>query len=197
MVKMMRTLYFLLLIISPFAMSAQEKIKGIIPCVDSIIENRQSNTNYKLLRTKITEKKIIFKSSNSKDTFRQGKILAWIEKVDKDSLKGYELINEEQRCYLLKSNIIQATGLASNFTSWLIIFPKSNLIFEFESLSENCELVYLNSKTGNLQFVRITYGENFFWKRDWDNVDFKIELNEIYDGKVKVVSSENSWCLER
>jgi len=193
----MKILQFLLLIIIPFAISAQEKIEGIIPCVDSMIESRQSNTDYKLLKTKITEKKIIFKSSNSRDTFRQDEILTWIEKIEKDSLRVYELINVEQRCYLLKSNIKQATGLASNFTSWLIVIPKSNLIFEFESLSENRELVYLNSKTGNLQFVRFTYGENFFWKRDWENVDFKIELNEIDNGEVKIVSSENSWCSEK
>jgi len=197
MVSGLKILLILFLVFFSFVAVAQEKIEGFSPCVDSIINTLQTNTTYHPVKAKITGKKAILKSDKAQDTFKQEKILSWIDKVEKDSIEVYSLNSTEYMCYVLSSSVIQATGLAINFTSWLIITPNSNLVFEFESLSQNHKLIYFDQETSKLNFVRLTYGEHFFWKRDWGNVDFKIELNEIDNGEAKVISSKNSWCSEQ
>jgi hypothetical protein len=197
MVRGIKILLVLLLTFSSCAVVAQEKIGGIFPCVDSVINASHTHTIYTPVKVKITGKKAVLKGDNTRDTFGQEKVLSWIDKVEKDSIRAYELKNAEYKSYILSSFIKQATGLGSNFTSWLIIIPKSNTVFEFESLAQNHRLIYFNKETSKLNFVRFTYGEYFFWKRDWDNVDFKIELNEIDNGESKVISSTNSWCSQK
>lgn len=196
MVRGAKILQALFLVFCSFVAVAQEKIEGIYPCVDSIINTLQTNTAYQPVKTKITGKKVVLKSDKAQNTFKQEEVLSWMDKVEKDSIKAYALNNAEYTCYVLSSSVKQATGLAINFTSWLIIIPNSNLVFEFESLSQNPKLIYFDQETSKLNFVRFTYGEHFFWKRDWDNVDFKMELNEIDNGELKLVSSKNSWCSE-
>lgn len=196
MVRYIKILQTLFLVFFSFVAVAQEKIEGVSPCVDSIINILQTNTTYQPVKTKITGKKALLKIDKAQDTFKQEKVLTWIDKVEKDSIKTYALNNADYSCYVLSSSVKQATGLAINFTSWLIIIPSSNLVFEFESLSQNPKLIYFDQETSKLNFVRFTYGEHFFWKRDWDNVDFKMELNEVDNGEMKLVSSKNSWCSE-
>lgn len=196
MVKIIKILQTIILVFFPFFSIAQEAKEVISPCVDSVINTIHTNTIYQLVKTEITGKKIVFKGSKVQTTFKQEKVISWIDKVEKDSIKAYELNNAECRFYLLSSSVKQATGLGINFTSWLIIFENSNLVFELESLSQNPKLIYLNQATNKLYFVRFTYGDYFFEKRDWDNIDFKIEFNEIDNGEIKLVNVTNSWCSQ-
>ncbi|MDZ4203490.1 MAG: hypothetical protein U1C46_01610 [Bacteroidales bacterium] len=192
-VKMLQALFLVLL---SFVAGAQERIKGVSPCVDSVINSLQTHTIYQPVKVKATDKKLTLKCDKTQKAFKQDAVLSWMNKIEKDSIKAYELNSTDLKCYVFSSYIKRATGLAINFTSWLIVVPKSNFILEFESLVQNNRLIYFDKQTNKLIFIRFTYGDSFFWNRDWDNVNFKMELNEIDNGSVKAISSKDSKCPE-
>lgn len=194
MVKSVTIFNVLFLVILSFPVFAQEKIKGISICVDSIIATIDTNNTYTPLATKVFPTKIILKENTLQCEFNQDEILLWLNKVENDSIKAYRLNNSCFTFYILSSQIKQATGLGANFKSWLIIDLQSCNILEFESLSENYRLIYFDSITERVRFIRITYGESFFWSRDWDNVVYKIELSEIDHDNTKIISSRDSKC---
>lgn len=196
MVEGMKDILFLLLIVvSSFTVVAQERIEVISPCVDSILTTIQTKVVYKPLDVEADEGIHIYLGDSS-IVLKQEKVIEWLEGVKIDSLKGQELRINESVYYVFYSDVLPASGLANNFTIWLIVDVQSNLFIDFNSLSQNPKLIYFDQETSKLNFVRFTYGEHFFWKRDWDNVDFKMELNAIDNGEVKLVSSKNSWCSE-
>jgi hypothetical protein len=194
MVKKVTILKVLFLVMLSFPAVAQEKIEGISICVDSVVATIDTNNTYIPLVVKILPKKIILKENSLQYEFKQDEILLWIDKVQNDSIKAFKLNNANFTYYVLSSQIKQATGLGINFTSWLIIDSQSCFIVEFESLSRNIRLIYFDSQTEKIRFIRFTYGESFFWSRDWDNIDYKIELNEIDRGNTKIIMSKDSKC---
>lgn len=197
MVREMKILFVAMLTSLSFVALAQERIQGISPCVDSVVNASMTHTIHSPVKFKIIGKKIIFVNTNLRDTFDQENVFTWLNSVEQDSIKEYQLKDAQYKCFILSSKIKQATGLGSNFMSWLIIIPKANEIYEFESLSQNPKLIFLNTNNKRLSFVKITYGDFFFWKRDWNNVDYQIEFYEIDNRVIKLIRSINTWCLDK
>lgn len=195
MVKGMKILLSIFLVISSFVAVAQEQIGIITPCVDSVLTTIKNKAVYKPLDVTVDDGiRIVLGDSNI--VLQQEQVIEWLEGVKTDSLRGYKLSVDESNYYIFSSDVLPASGLANNFTIWLIVDVQLNLFIDFNSLSQNPKLIYFNQETNKLSFVRFIYGEHFFWKRDWDNVDFKMGLNEIDNGELELVSSKNSWCSE-
>lgn len=193
----MKILFVALLTSLSFVALAQERIQGISPCVDSVVNASMTHTIHSLVKFKIIGKKIVFVNTNLRHTFDQENIFTWLNTIEQDSIKAYQLKNAQYEYFILSSKIKQATGIGSNFTSWLIIIPNTNEIYEFESLSQNPKLISFAISNKKLNFVKITYGDSFFWRRDWNNVDYQIEFYEIDNRAIKLIRSINTWCLDK
>jgi uncharacterized membrane protein YkgB len=195
MIAYKKTLYILVFIIYSHICFAQTEIEGIKPCVDSLISNLNNFTKYLSINFKIIDKGVVFYDKNLVDTVKDEKISSLLEYFDMDSIHSYLLINNKLKCYAISSSIKQATGLAINFISWIIIIPKYHCIYNFKSLSSNPKLIFFDNKN-NLQFIRVIYGESLFWNEDWDNVEYEIELNEINmdSCNTKIIEHKNSYC---
>lgn len=185
MVKKIKILGIIFFIFISSVTIAQERMECTSACVDSLVKFLKTNTTYYPVETKIVGKIMFLEYNEVQDTLCNDKVYSWISKVKNDNVKAYVLSDADNKCYILSSLVKQATGLAVNFTSWIIAIKDSSIVFEFESLSDNPKLIYFDQETGKLNFFRITYGEIFFWERDWDNVDIEIELNEIDSGEIK------------
>lgn len=194
MVKSKVILLIIFLIYSPLVIVAQEWIEDITPCVDSILNTKQTKANYRSLEVKADSFIYLDVDNRNEVIFKQEQVTDWLEGVYSDSIRACEFKVDESTYYIFSSRILPASGLANNFTPWLIVDSKFKLFIEFNSLSQNPQLVYFNQEANRLNFVRVTYGDHFFQKRDWDNVDYKMELNEIDNGEVKLVIIKNSWC---
>lgn len=195
---MVRGQIFVILFLSFFCSTlfAQEKIEVIKPCVDSIVNIPTSkHTVYEKLKISVCKKSIALRGANFKRKYNNTELNSWINKMNIDSLEVFKL-NESLKAeaYLFKSFNSQSAGLAVNFTSFLIFIPNKNVFIEFESLAVNEKLIYFDDVTNSLKYIRFSYGENFFWKRDWNDIDFKIETYEIKNSKTNLIKSSNLRC---
>ncbi len=189
-----KILFISVFILYSYLCFSQTEIKGIKPCVDSLIYNLNNSTKYKDINIRIIEEGVVFYDTYFVDTVKNDNISSLIEYIDIDSIKSYTIINNEHKCYLISSCIKQATGLAINFTTWIIIIPQYNCVYDFKSLSSNPKLIYFINN--NLYFIRFNYGENLFWNEEWDKVDYEIEINEINidSCNAKIIEHKNSYC---
>jgi hypothetical protein len=192
--------YFVLLFILLFNLNvhSQEEKEAFYPCLDSIFSNFKTKTLYRNLNINVKKAKIeLSENSNCELILKDKQLIEWLQKMNNDSLKVYRVLNGRKEFYLFYSQNNQATGLAINFTSFLILKlndTKASNIFTFESLSSDKRLIYLDDVFEKINYFKITYGENFFLKRDWDNVDFKIESNIIRDDVMKTEKVTNRTC---
>lgn len=193
MVRGMKILLSLLLTTSCVMGVAQERIESLTPCVYSVLTTIQTKAVYKPLDVK-ADQGIHIDLGDTNIVLEQEQVVEWLERKSVDSLRGYKLTVNNSVYYLFSSQEEHGSGLIINFTMWLIIDVQSNLFIDFSSLSQNYKLIYFNSETSKLNFIRFTYGDYFFWNRDWDHVDYKMELNEINSGEMKLIESKNPWC---
>jgi len=77
--------------------------------------------------------------------------------IIEDSLKAFKLSSKNKSYYLFSSPVKQATGLAVNFTTWLVVDREANIVFEFKSLSESYKAFYLEKKTEKMNFISLTF----------------------------------------
>jgi len=194
--------YFVILLVFMFNLNLynQEQIKTFYPCLDSIFSNLKTKTSYKHFNINIKKTEIeLTEKGICKLTLKDKKLIEWLQKMNNNNLKVYKVLNERKEFYLFSSQNNQATGLAINFTSFLILklnSTKAKNIFTFESLSSDKKLIFLDDISERINYIKITFGENFFWKRDWDNIDFKIESNIIKDNVVSIEKVINTTCSQ-
>ena len=176
----------------------QETAEALKPCVDAILNEKSNSTYYETLNYDLSKDTIDILSTLQTILNENEKYSSWSKKINKEDLEVCKLTNREKECYLLSSTYKQATGLAINFYTSLIVIPVPNgfRVIEFESLLANEELVFFDDKNGSLNYVRFTYGDNFFWSRDWENIDFKIEEYKVAAADVVLIRSKDSFCKD-
>ena len=122
------------------------------------------------------------------------RLKSWLEnEALKDSIKSYRLAGNKEY-YLLSSPIKQATGLAVNYTSWLIIDAENNLLFDIISLSDDVRAFYFEKGTSNLHFVSFTYGESFIHQKDYNEISYTIESYIIGKNGKELIGKNDSNC---
>jgi hypothetical protein len=191
MVKLKFIFQFIIYLLLSSRILSQD-VKGITFCVDSIIYNLQK-------KEKIGEV-VLSKEINLKGYSQMFKhninFLEWLDKIEKDSLKIYELQNNEIKYYFFSSKAKFATGLAINFTFWFVLVSNDNFNLEFISLSRDNRLIFFDKKTLRVKFFLLNYGDSFFWKRDWDNIHFKVELHKINKKSTDIIYNFETSCFK-
>lgn len=164
-------------------------------CLDSILKQIDASLVITPIQVEVDVKGSRLKvDAGKKRTLSNGELKAWLEdQAIIDSIKSYRLVASKE-FYLLSSPIKQATGLAINFTSWLVIDVNNNLAFELKSLSENHQAFYFEKATNELHFVSFTFGESFVHQKDFDNIVYKMESYIIDKEGKRLVGEKESRC---
>lgn len=172
----------------------ERQIRSVDCCLDSILKQIDASLVITASPVEISVRGSKLKvDTGKKITLSSGEIKAWLEEqAIIDSIKSYRLVANNE-FYLLSSPINQATGLAVNFTAWLVIDASNNLSFEFRSLSENHQAFYFEKATDELHFVSFTFSESFVHQKDFDNIMYNIENYTIKEGK-RLIKEKESRC---
>lgn len=165
-------------------------------CLDSIIKQVDINTIVKSQPVDVKIKKNeLFVSNSDKVVLRNNEIEVWLQELAiVDSIKAFALTHGSNNYYLFSSPIKQATGLAVNFTTWLIVDAKRNVTFEIWSLSNNSEAFYFDKVRDELQYISFSFSDNFVHQKDYDNISYKLELYSIKDGIESLIDVHQSQC---
>lgn len=134
---------------------------------------------------------------NNKFFIRKNKELRdWLESVDVSKLSGFIIEKGVNQYIALCSEYAQATGIGSDFWTWIIVGKESNITFLFESLSNSPELIYFDEANGQLEFISVSYGDTFFYSRDRNNITYSLERFRLSDSNTvgKVLENEDFYC---
>lgn len=176
-------------------LEAERQTQSVDCCLDSILNQIDASLVITANPVEVIVKGSRLKvNAEKKRTLSNGEIKSWLEEqAIIDSIKSYRLVADKE-FYLLSSPIKQATGLAINFTTWLVIDASNNLSFEFKSLSGNHQAFYLEKATDELHFVSFTFGESFVHQKDFDNIVYKMESYTIGKEGKRLVEEKESRC---
>ncbi len=187
----MKKIFFLILLLCyNFSVISQE-IRGISTCVDSLVENIRSKTEYADLSIEIIDGLFVKTDFDSK-SFKNEKTKKWISKIEKSEIKGKKVSIGRSHCYAFRSKIKYATGLAINFFSWMVIIPDLDIVFEFKSLSSNFRLIYFEN---GLRFYKLNYESELRKKQNSRTITYKIEQFQLTDnGAQNLIKVFNTRC---
>lgn len=177
------------------------QLKGRTPkqsidcCLDSILQQVDTSLTITGVPIKVTISGNKLRiDDREKNMFDNKEIKAWLEELAIiDSIKSFKLTYSKEY-YVFSSPVKQATGLAVNFTTWLVFDVSSDLAFEFESLSASHQAFYLEKATDKLHFVSFTFGESFFHQKDFENIVYRIKSYTIDKGVIRLVGEKESQC---
>ena len=186
--------------------STSESVSHIVPlkketpkqsincCLDSMLKQVDLSLSIMAVPVKVSVSGNRLRIDDRKNTFDNREIKAWLEeRAIVDSIKSFKVVSEKEY-YLFSSPVKGATGLAINFTTWLIVDVSNNLAFEFKSLSASHQVFYLEKATDKLHFVSFTFNESFFHQKDFENIVYRIESYAIDKGTKRLVDEKESEC---
>ncbi|WMJ74302.1 hypothetical protein RCC89_14165 [Cytophagaceae bacterium ABcell3] len=121
----------------------------------------------------------------------------WLDKVSHDSLVFYTVSKGKSSCYVVSSRFFGGSGLGSNFYAWAVIPSRKDTAYFFESLSNKVEQFYYLDSPNKLNVSTVNFGDRFFYYRNEDSLDFKIESYTVdfsYRG-IDTLDSYSSECF--
>lgn len=125
-----------------------------LSCIDSLLQVRRG-----------IEKNICFPTDiNTHKEFiqRNNEIQDWLSDMKEENLSTYTINSGEAMYLLFISTPIGATGVGSNFYSWLLIdYNKGLILKEIMSLSRSTRSLFVEN--GKIHFIVFKFGDDFFF----------------------------------
>lgn len=121
-------------------------------------------------------------------------VSAWLNAVNRDSIKVYGKLDKESY-FIVSSKVKKATGLAVNFTKWLVLKPSSKTAFDFWSLDDDPKFFYHKpEEPDKLNAVIFNYSDEFIHNKDWNKLSLKVSNYQIGSGTKRVVRETHCQC---
>lgn len=171
-------------------------VQSVYCCLDSILKEVDGSLEKTPISVNVEFKgEELRVGSDEKITISHNKVRYWLQETAiQDSIVAFRLPVGNKGYYLFSSPIKQATGIAVNFTSWLIVDADRNFVMEIESLSNSQKAFYLEKATGNLSFTSFGFAESFIHQKDFGNIVFKQEHYSITKEGKRLIREEESPC---
>ena len=136
----------------------------------SMLNHRDSITN-KRLPLSLSEYAL---KLGDKNLLVNDDIRKWIKIIDVNSVRVLELSFDKKSYLLINSKIKAATGLASNFFSWVIIDATAGKVIGANLLSLSNDNGAAFIKNGELHFILFEFSEDFIREKDYENVSLAV-----------------------
>jgi hypothetical protein len=187
-------LLFILFSSSCTAQTSTNKKEGIACCVETQLKKEDTTNGY----TIYIDNEILSLEEKNASLIKLSAIdsvKSWIEIANLKSLQVYYLHSDHKKYFLLSSEVIGATGLATNFYQWLIIDVNRYTVVSANLLSLSNDASMFFFKEGVLNIKILDYGDDFFRKeRDWNNVPIKVITYKEQGNTLKKVSQIDMFC---
>jgi len=178
--------------------SKQSQKYSLTCCINTEIEKVRTNIHpQRLMESPYKISDYSLRVDHEK-IFLQDKILTdsavieWSEETDADSIHVYVLQSNHRSFFILSSRVKQATGLASNITTWLVIDVEKKLAYSLSSLSNNVDLFYFQDS--DLRVITFDYSDEFIENKDYDNMSFTVTHYLLIEGEERIAERTISKC---
>lgn len=135
---------------------------------------------------------IKIESIKSIDKFlSQNDVKEWIDGIEKDRIEAHKLSDGLQNYLILKSTIFAATGLASNFYSFLFfnIDTQSIVVTKEGFLSLSCAPSNFYIKNNTVYAIKYEFGDKFYVEKDYANVPVDQIVYVIEGNNIRKIAS--------
>ena len=125
------------------------------------------------------------------------KIKTWLSEADSANVKAYHIEGFEGRYKVVTAPIATATGLAVNFTKWLVFKGTNEVVTEFWSLLDDSQSVFHRSDARYFEILALDFSKEFLDKRNFDHPSYELIIHILGKGvsRTNLVSESNCPCL--
>ncbi len=185
MEKLNKIMYIigLLLVISLY--SSELKSQDILEnCTSKDLQNFKLDIRPKLLQ----------KTSEYNQILNETEIRDWLSSVVEENIKMYQLSEGKQEYLILSSTIFAATGLTTNFYTWILIDLKNKTLIKDHLMSLSCNPDSFYFRKGVFYIVEYKFGDGFYVTRNYDKPDIERIRYILRKGKLIKNDTFNFKC---
>ncbi len=165
-------------------------------CLDAHLDSIQIDSGFFLLpiEHRIVDGDLVALRKQRSVRWHGPKISMWLEGADTARTQAYAVEGLRGDYFVVLAPIVTATGLAANFTKWLVLKQNNRVVADFWNLLDTTAAIYKRVDAAYFEVLSIDFNTEFSGYVDFENNSFDLAIYTSKGKRVEVENGKNNHC---